>query len=123
MAEDAAELVCRHPADEAAFRPERGKPGDGVGGGAARALDGGPHGLVEPAGFAGRDQAHEALGEVVLGEKGVVAAGDDVDDGVADAHHVIAVACAFPFRHDRVTPVCDVRPGIGRDAYYIRRRS
>ena len=33
VAEDAAELVCRHPADEAAFRPERGKSGDGVGGG------------------------------------------------------------------------------------------
>ena len=53
----------------------------------------------------------------------VVAAGDDVDDGVADANHVIALRGTFPFRHDCVTPVCDVRPGIGRDAYYIRRRS
>ena len=95
MAEDAAELVGRDPADEAAFRPERGKPGDGVGGRAAGALDGRSHGLIEPAGLAGRDQAHEALGEVVLGEKGVVAAGDDVDDGVADADHVVAVRLRF----------------------------
>ena len=95
VAEDAAELVGGDPADEAAFRPERGKAGDGVGSRASGALDGRAHGLIEPAGFAGRDQAHEALGEVVLGEKGVVTAGDDVDDGVADAHHVVAVRLRF----------------------------
>ena len=124
VAENAAELVGSDPADEAAFRPERGKPGDGVGGGASGALDGRAHGLIEAPGLAGRDQAHEALGEVVLGEKGVVAAGDDVDDGVADAHHVVAAPTVRfpPFRHDCVTPFAYVRSGIGRDAHYIRRR-
>ena len=48
VAEDAAELIGSDPADEAAFRPERGKSGDGVGGGASGALDGRAHGLIEP---------------------------------------------------------------------------
>ena len=36
----------------------------------------------------GIDQPHAALGGAVPGEEGVVAAADDVDDGIADGDHV-----------------------------------
>ncbi len=89
VAEDAAELVGGDAADEAAFGAEGGEAGDGVGDRAARALDGRAHGLVKLRRLVRIDQAHEALVEVVLGEKALVAAGNDVDDGVADADHVV----------------------------------
>ncbi len=90
MAEDAAELVGGDPADESAFGAERGQPGDGIGDRPAGALDRRAHRLVKPRGLVGIDQAHETLVEIVLGEEALVAAGDDVDDGVADADHVVA---------------------------------
>ena len=96
---DAAELVRGDLADEGAFGAEGGEPGDGIGGRAAGALDRGAHGLVQPVGLARGDQAHEALVEIVLGQERVVAAGDDVDNGIADADHVVARCCRLACRH------------------------
>ena len=62
-------------------------------------LDGRTHSLIQPAGFLGGHEAHEALGEIVLGQERILAAGDDVDNGVADAHDVKST-----LSHDALVP-------------------
>ncbi len=50
----------------------------------------GAHGRVERGGRVGVDEAHMPLGRAVARQEGVVAASDDVDDGVADGDDVVA---------------------------------
>src|SRR4029453_18465529 len=115
VAEDAAELVGRDAPDEASSRAEGGKTGNGIGDRSARAFGRGPHRGVEADRLLGIDQAHRALGEVVLAQEPFVAARDDVDDGVADADHVGSL-----LRHAARRPALRFAvPGVARYAHYI----
>lgn len=93
VAENAAELVARHLADEGRGAAQRGEADHGVGRRAAGHLYCRAHVLVERLDGGGVDEAHVALGGVVGLEEGVVAPADDVDDGVADGDDVGGSGC------------------------------
>ena len=57
------------------------------------------------------DQAHIALAHLVLGQEGIVAASDDVDDGIANADNI--VASVRHLRPPNRTPDRRVRRTIG----------
>jgi hypothetical protein len=63
---------------------------DGVGGRAAGDFDRRRHGVVDRRGARLVDQRHGALAHVVPDEERVVGAGDDVDNGIAEAENVVA---------------------------------
>ena len=84
-----AELVVLGLADEGAAAAQRGDGGDGVGGRAAGDLDRRAHRRVERLGALGVDQRHRSLVQAVADEEGVVGLRQHVDDGVADADHVV----------------------------------
>ena len=88
--EHLAELVVGDAADEGALAAERGEPGDRVGRRAAGTLHRRAHEAIQTVGLLRIDEAHEALGEVVLRQEAVLAASDDVDDRIADADNVVA---------------------------------
>jgi hypothetical protein len=66
--------------------------------------------IVEPGRLRRVDQAHHALGQPLLREEGVIAIGDDVDNGIADAQHIEAGV------GHRSTPVGKARPLGGRSS-------
>ncbi len=88
VAKHLAQQIVAHLADIAAAAAERGDPGHGVAGRAARALDRRPHLPIERFGALGIDQGHRARGEVLLGEKPLVGMRDHVDDRIADADDI-----------------------------------
>ena len=90
MGEGAAELVVLDLADEGGTRTERGDADDGVGRRAAGAFGRRPHRLVDCGGARLVDQRHGALVHALRHQEIVLGAGDDVDNGVADAEHVVA---------------------------------
>ena len=87
--EHRAELVLRDLADEAGLAAERGDAGHRVGHRSAGDLHGRPHGLIELGDRLGIDQLHGAFAAAVLRQERVVAAGDDIDDRIADADDVV----------------------------------
>jgi hypothetical protein len=88
VAEDAAELVVGHAAQEGHPRAQRGRHRAGVGRRAAAALLAGGHVVVEPLGGGGVDQRHCPLAHGVTRQEGLVHRRHHVDDGVADAEDV-----------------------------------
>jgi hypothetical protein len=88
MVEDLAELVIGHLAEIGRPAAETGDAGGGVAGAAARGLDGGPHSGVEQFRALGIDEVHRALDDGIVDEEGLVAAGDDIDNRIADAQDV-----------------------------------
>ena len=74
---------------KAARAAEAGDARRRVAGAAARSLDRRPHAAVEQGGSLGVDEVHRALDDAVLDEERIVAFGDDVDDRIADAQHVV----------------------------------
>ena len=91
-AKGAAELVVLDLADEGGAAAEAGDADDGVGRRAAGAFHRRPHGLIDLLGARLVDQRHGALVHAVRDQEIVLGAGDHVDDGVADAEHVVAGA-------------------------------
>ena len=89
---DFAERIVRHLAEEGGATAEAGDTRRRVAGAAAGGLDRRAHAAVEQLGAPGVDQVHGALDDAVRLEKRFVALGDDVDNRIADAKHVI-------FRH------------------------
>ena len=87
--EDAAELVVRDLADERRLAAERGDACHRIGGGPARDLDRRPHRFVERRDGIAVDEPHVPLGGAMLGQKGVVAAPDDIDDRIPDPDDVV----------------------------------
>jgi hypothetical protein len=85
---DAAELVVLDLADKGGTPSEARHADDGVRSRAPRHLDRRTHGVIDARRVRLVDQLHGALAHVLPGEKVVVGARDDVDDGVADAEHV-----------------------------------
>ncbi len=71
-------------------KPERGEPGDRVGGRSAARFARRAHRFVESRRFALVDQPHRPLGHALPGEERVVGVGDDIDDRIADGEHVEA---------------------------------
>ena len=88
VGEDAAEIVVRDLADEGRLAAERGDADHRIGGRAAGDFDARAHAGVERRDARLIDQAHAALGAAVLGQIGIVAAADDVDNGIADGDDV-----------------------------------
>jgi hypothetical protein len=88
--EGAAELVVPDLADEGRARAERGDADDGVGGGTARTFGRRPHGLIDAGCARLVDQRHAALVHALRHQEIVLGAGDDVDNGIADAEHIVA---------------------------------
>ncbi len=89
VGEDVAELVVGDLADVGGRVPPRAAmPAMVLAAEPPEDFDAGAHDLVEALGVSGVDEGHGALGEVVLGEKGVVCLGEHVDDGVADGGDV-----------------------------------
>ncbi len=91
MAEDRADLIARRLADEGRLAAERGDARHGVGDRAAGDLRARPHGVVKRQHGRLVDQTHAPLHAGMLGEEGVVAAADDVDNGVSDADDVMLI--------------------------------
>ena len=90
MPEDFTELVVGDLADEGGPQPQCSQAGRRVSGGAAADLPARAHRVVQAHRLGLVDQAHRSLVKSLLAEEGVVSVGDDIDDGVADAEHVIA---------------------------------
>ena len=89
VAEDGAELILRDLADERRAAAERGDADHGIGRRAARDLHGRAHFRIQMRDPVGVDQRHVALGQIVFDEEVVLAAANDVDDGIADANDVV----------------------------------
>src|SRR6266581_5115238 len=75
---------------------ERGDPDDRVGGGAARDLDGGAHGVIDLARARLVDEMHGSLDEAVEVEERLALVAEDVHERVADADDVDLVSHAPP---------------------------
>ena len=90
MGEGAAEFVVLDLADEGGAAAEARHADDGIGGRAARAFHRRPHRLIDLLGARLVDQRHGALVHALRHQEIVLGAGDHVDDGVADAEHVVA---------------------------------
>ena len=90
MGEGAAELVVLDLADEGRAGAEARDADDGVGGRAARTFHRRAHRGVDRLRARLVDQRHGALVHALRDQEIVLGAGDHVDDGVADAEHVVA---------------------------------
>jgi hypothetical protein len=80
VAEDLAQLIVGDLAEIGRTAAETGDAGGGVAGAAARGL--------EQFRALGVDQVHRPLDDGIVDEKGLVAAGDDIDNRIADAQDV-----------------------------------
>ena len=89
VTEDRAELVGGNLAEIGARAAEAHEAGHGVGRAAAGGLDGRAHCAIEVLGALRVDQRHAALLDLVVRQKRVVAARNDVDDGIADGEEVV----------------------------------
>ncbi len=89
MGVDFAERIVGHLAEEGGAAAEAGDARRRVAGAAAGGLDRRAHAAVEQLGAPGVDQVHRPLDDAVGLEERLVALGDDVDNGIADAKHVI----------------------------------
>ena len=88
MAEDAAQLVVADLADEGGLATQARDPDRGVGGRPAGNLDPRAHGGIQLFGALGVDQGHRALGHAHPRKEAVLAVGEHVHDGIADADDV-----------------------------------
>jgi hypothetical protein len=88
-----AELVALDLADEGAARAEICHADDRIGCGPSGNLHRRPHRLVDRRRSRLVDQRHAALGHALLGQKAVVGACQDVNNGVADAEDVVSRRC------------------------------
>ncbi|MCY1244070.1 hypothetical protein D9M72_571230 [compost metagenome] len=89
MREDLAELVARGLAEVGGATAKAGDTGCRIAGAAAGRFDGRAHARVQQPGSFGIDEVHGALYDAVFIEKGIVAARDDINDGIADRQHVV----------------------------------
>ncbi|MGX7876472.1 hypothetical protein ACVDG5_030705 [Mesorhizobium sp. ORM6] len=89
MRVDFAERIVGNLAEEGGAAAEGGDAGRRVAGAAAGGFDRRAHTAVEEFGTVGVDEVHRALDDAVGLEEVLVALGDDVDNGIADAKHVI----------------------------------
>jgi hypothetical protein len=90
VGEHLAELVASHAAYEAAFAPEGGNSGARVRHRPAGLLLGRSHSGIKLIGLGSVDQLHEAFLHAVIGQERLVAARNDIDDGIANPNNVIA---------------------------------
>jgi hypothetical protein len=90
VGEGRAQLVVLDLADEGGAGAESGDADNGIGGRTAGNLDRRTHGVIDLRGARLVDQRHAALAHVVRDEKCVIGAGDDVDNGIAEAENVVA---------------------------------
>ena len=90
MREGLAEHIVLDLADEGGAAAERSDADDGIGGRSAGAFRRRPHGVIDRRGARLIDQRHAAFVHALRGQKIVLGAGDDVDNGVADAENVVA---------------------------------
>ena len=88
VAEESAELVVRHLADEGGAPAEGGDARRRVPGAAAGDQLRRPHVIVEPVGLLAVDQPHRALHQALAHEKVLFRLRQHVDDRVADRQHV-----------------------------------
>jgi hypothetical protein len=86
---DFAKLVRRHLAEKGRTAAETGYAGSSIARTAARSLDCRTHAAVEKLGAVPVDQVHCALDDAIVDQEGVVALGNDVNDGIANAKHVV----------------------------------
>ena len=88
VGKDAAQLVVAHAANEASTAAELGDGRHGVGHRAARGFNARAHGAIEGLGLLLINQGHGALGEPLAFEESVVALGEHINDGVANANDI-----------------------------------
>ena len=86
--EHRAKRIVRHLADIGCARTERGRTGGSIAGGTAGGLGALVHSVIERFRTLCIDQVHRAFDDAVIVEEQVVAAGDDVHDGIADGQHI-----------------------------------
>ena len=110
MGEDAAQHVIGHLADIGRAAAEAADAGDRIARRPARGLNARGHGGVEGGALLRIDQLHRAGRQALGRQKGGVAGGEDVDDGVADGADVIG----WVLGHGR--PLSDSRPRVIRKA-------
>ena len=89
VAEHPAELVVADLADVRRGATERRDTAHRVGRRPATHLDGTTERLVQVQRPISVDQGHRPLHELVLSDERVVRVSDDIDQGVADSHHVV----------------------------------
>src|SRR5690606_9214400 len=85
---DVAERIVRNLAEESGPPAEACHARRRIAGASAGSLDSRPHALVEEAGAIDVDQVHGTLDDAVLRQERIVAPGNDVHDGIADAKDV-----------------------------------
>ena len=96
VAEDPAQLVVAHLADEAGRAAEGRNAGHGVGRRPARGLRSRAHGRVELDGAFVVDERHGATRQTELLDEIVLFGADHVDDGIADADDVVLFHAGVP---------------------------
>jgi len=90
VGENLAELIARHPADERALATERRNARTGVCNRSSGLFRSRAHRIVNAVCLPRIDQLHESLFHSLVGQKGLVTASDDIDNGIANADHVEA---------------------------------
>jgi hypothetical protein len=90
VAVEFAEDVVGDLSDEGRPAAEGGDAGGRIAGRPAGGLDRRAHVVVEPVGLGRVDQPHRAFGEALAHQEILLRAGDDVDNGIADAEDVVS---------------------------------
>src|SRR5690606_19059906 len=88
MGVDLGQRIGGEIAEEGSTSAQAGDAGGSVAGAASGGLDGRAHAGIEELGTLGIDKVHRPLDDAVFLQKSLVASGDDVHNGIADAKHV-----------------------------------
>ena len=87
---EAPQRIVAHPADESGLEPQIAAARQRVADRSARRLGAVLHRGIEHLGAFTLDQLHDALGDPHVIEEGIIGLGQHIDNGVADADHLIA---------------------------------
>lgn len=89
VTEDFAEIVVPDFPDVSGPPAETRDPTDGVRRRSSRHFDCASQCRIELHRSIRVDQGHRSLDEFLSADEGVVCVGDDIDEGIADSHHVV----------------------------------
>ncbi|MNX91055.1 hypothetical protein D3C86_1231230 [compost metagenome] len=96
--EDFSELVFRHLAEIGGLTAEIRHACRRVASAAAGGFKSRPHKRIKQFGAFRVDEVHRTFGNGIVVEKAIIAAGDNVDDGIADSQYVEFRHRPYPFR-------------------------
>src|SRR5690606_11499050 len=120
MAVDIAELVLCDLSEIGGAPAQASQAGSRVPGTSARRFNRRPHAIVEEGCAFGIDQVHRTLDDAVIDQKRLVAPGNDIDNGIADAKDVVFAHALLQFVRQNARWLS--RPGLEQFVAKWKRR-